>query len=417
MGRARRDRRARSVRRSGTRPSLDRRVSDWFVDQRTDDLNVVTRVFSLAGDTYTVIAIAIARRGRRRWCASRREGLVVLVVGMLGEVTIFLTLTALVSRAAPDVAAARRRAADVELPERAHVRSDRPVGHARGRRDAEPRGSPWLRRLFLRADGPDADRDRAEPPLPRHAPPHRRARVDRPRRCCGSSIVLEIFPNPCRRPAAVVDAVRDRSSRRDVSTAQLVPETWELDGDDAARDVAAGQLQPLLADAVTRFRSADGMSHARSLAFAMILTIIPGIILVVGIAAAHRCRLDHGLDHRVPDRASARGRRARSSRPRSTRARETSNGSRSAPVDPRPRRDVRLRLHGLRPDRARREPDLRRSRRTARSSRSTGGHWCCSPSYFGARDRCCSCCSRSARASSATSTSADRSGCGRSAAC
>lgn len=69
-----------------------------------------------------------------------------------------------------------------------------------------------------------------------------------------------------------------------MSTAQLVPETWELTGDDARETLKQARFGALLTDAVTRFRSADGMSHARSLAFAMILTIIPGIILVVGIA-------------------------------------------------------------------------------------------------------------------------------------
>jgi membrane-associated phospholipid phosphatase len=86
----------------GDSTAFDRRVSEWFVDHRSPMINTVTRVASLAGDTYAVLAIAalvvivgIVRR--------RTEGLVVLVVGMLGEVTIFLTLTALISRARPDV--------------------------------------------------------------------------------------------------------------------------------------------------------------------------------------------------------------------------------------------------------------------------------------------------------------------------
>ena len=52
-----------------------------------------------------------------------------------------------------------------------------------------------------------------------------------------------------------------------MSTAQLVPETWELTGDDVwatLRRVGRGQL---LKDAFMRMRVADGFSHARSLAF------------------------------------------------------------------------------------------------------------------------------------------------------
>jgi YihY family inner membrane protein len=70
----------------------------------------------------------------------------------------------------------------------------------------------------------------------------------------------------------------------EVSTAQLVPETWELDGDDAAQTLRRARFRRLLADSITRFRSADGMSHARALALAVVLTVIPGIIAVVGFA-------------------------------------------------------------------------------------------------------------------------------------
>ena len=69
-----------------------------------------------------------------------------------------------------------------------------------------------------------------------------------------------------------------------MSTAQLVPETWELDGDDAAAVLKEAHFVRLLVDSVKRFRSADGFSHARSLAYAMLLTIVPGIIAVVGFA-------------------------------------------------------------------------------------------------------------------------------------
>ena len=69
-----------------------------------------------------------------------------------------------------------------------------------------------------------------------------------------------------------------------MSTAQLVPETWELDGDDAAAILRDVHFFRLLADSITRFRSADGFSHARSLAYATLLTVMPGIIALVGIS-------------------------------------------------------------------------------------------------------------------------------------
>ena len=52
-----------------------------------------------------------------------------------------------------------------------------------------------------------------------------------------------------------------------MSTASVVPETWELTGDDARRTLRdTGRLR-LVKDAFMRLRFADGFSHARSLAF------------------------------------------------------------------------------------------------------------------------------------------------------
>jgi YihY family inner membrane protein len=42
----------------------------------------------------------------------------------------------------------------------------------------------------------------------------------------------------------------------------------------------------LFADSVTRFRAADGFSHSRALAFQITLTLLPGLIAIVGLAAA-----------------------------------------------------------------------------------------------------------------------------------
>jgi len=71
-----------------------------------------------------------------------------------------------------------------------------------------------------------------------------------------------------------------------MSTANLVPETWRLTGDDAKDTLArTGRIQ-LLKDAVIRLRSSDGFSHARSMAFLTILIFVQAVIATVGIASA-----------------------------------------------------------------------------------------------------------------------------------
>lgn len=71
-----------------------------------------------------------------------------------------------------------------------------------------------------------------------------------------------------------------------MSTATRVPETWELTGDDARKTLLATGRVRLVADAFTRLRYADGFSHARSLAFAIALVLVQGLIALVGFAAA-----------------------------------------------------------------------------------------------------------------------------------
>jgi YihY family inner membrane protein len=71
-----------------------------------------------------------------------------------------------------------------------------------------------------------------------------------------------------------------------VSTATLVPETWELTGDDARRMLRHTGRRRLLTDAFERLRVADGFSHARSLAFTIALALIQGLIALVGLASA-----------------------------------------------------------------------------------------------------------------------------------
>jgi YihY family inner membrane protein len=71
-----------------------------------------------------------------------------------------------------------------------------------------------------------------------------------------------------------------------MSTANLVPETWELTGDDARKTLASTGRLRLARDAFRRLRAADGFSHARSLAFATGLVLLQGIIAVIGLASA-----------------------------------------------------------------------------------------------------------------------------------
>jgi YihY family inner membrane protein len=71
-----------------------------------------------------------------------------------------------------------------------------------------------------------------------------------------------------------------------MSTATRVPETWELTGDDARKTLLATGRMRLIKDAAVRLRYADGFSHARSLAFAMALVFVQGLIALVGFAAA-----------------------------------------------------------------------------------------------------------------------------------
>ena len=71
-----------------------------------------------------------------------------------------------------------------------------------------------------------------------------------------------------------------------MSTATLVPETWELDGDDAWQTLRHTGRSQLLRDAFVRLRFADGFSHARSLAFLTSLVVVQAVIAIVGLASA-----------------------------------------------------------------------------------------------------------------------------------
>lgn len=70
-----------------------------------------------------------------------------------------------------------------------------------------------------------------------------------------------------------------------MSTAATVPATaGELEGDEALETIRETGLRDLLRDSFVRFRYADGFSHARALAFQIVLTLLPGLITVVAFA-------------------------------------------------------------------------------------------------------------------------------------
>ncbi len=69
-----------------------------------------------------------------------------------------------------------------------------------------------------------------------------------------------------------------------MSTATLVPETYELEGDDALETLRRTGWWRLLKDSFRRFRYADGFSHSRALAFQATLSLLPATIAVVGLA-------------------------------------------------------------------------------------------------------------------------------------
>ena len=58
----------------------------------------------------------------------------------------------------------------------------------------------------------------------------------------------------------------------DMSTANEVPETWGLTGDDATETLARVGRGALMRDAFLRLRWSDGFSHARSMAYATTLS-------------------------------------------------------------------------------------------------------------------------------------------------
>jgi YihY family inner membrane protein len=87
-----------------------------------------------------------------------------------------------------------------------------------------------------------------------------------------------------------------------MSTATSVPETYHLEGDDALQTLRHTGWGRLLKDAFVRFRAADGFSHARALAYQVMLTLLPFVIAVVGLATALQAEDVRELVTRTVDR-------------------------------------------------------------------------------------------------------------------
>jgi len=90
-----------------------------------------------------------------------------------------------------------------------------------------------------------------------------------------------------------------------MSTATSVPETYELEGDDALETLRRTGTMPLVKNAFRRFRAADGFSHSRALAFQVTLTLLPALIATVGLATILNARkftalLRQAADHFAP---------------------------------------------------------------------------------------------------------------------
>ena len=71
-----------------------------------------------------------------------------------------------------------------------------------------------------------------------------------------------------------------------MSIPPTVPETHDRSGDDARDEIRRVGLRHLLANAGRRLHAADGTSYARALGLSSVLSLLPGLIAVVGVVTA-----------------------------------------------------------------------------------------------------------------------------------
>lgn len=81
----------------------DASVETWFAHHRTSNWNAITHLATYAAETETVIAIGLICFVLLRWRLGRWREPMFLAVGLIGEVTIFVSTTFLVERHRPGV--------------------------------------------------------------------------------------------------------------------------------------------------------------------------------------------------------------------------------------------------------------------------------------------------------------------------
>jgi len=102
-----------------------------------------------------------------------------------------------------------------------------------------------------------------------------------------------------------------------VSTASVVPETFDLDDGRALVAMREAKVWLLAKDSGSRLRWADGFSHSRAMAFQLVLTLIPGAIALIALASElHWGRMSTAIINLTRSLAPgpAGGRRARALR-------------------------------------------------------------------------------------------------------
>jgi uncharacterized BrkB/YihY/UPF0761 family membrane protein len=75
-----------------------------------------------------------------------------------------------------------------------------------------------------------------------------------------------------------------------MSSANPVPETFDLTGSDVKETLAMAGRARLLHDAFERLRASDGFSHARSMAFLTALILVQAVIALVGSGSEAQVR-------------------------------------------------------------------------------------------------------------------------------
>src|SRR5689334_17384338 len=91
---------------NGSFPALtrfDTSVSEWFVSRRTPLLDTLTHVGTAMADTVVALIVAAVAVVALRWWLGRWREPLVVVVAIVGELLIFLAITALVHRDRPSV--------------------------------------------------------------------------------------------------------------------------------------------------------------------------------------------------------------------------------------------------------------------------------------------------------------------------